>query len=805
MNKKRIGVLFFILLTLLISLTAINATKDIDENDSVLSDHEVNNIEKNTTLVNKENPKNIKMAKSNIYVSPNGNDKATGSNNNPYKTITKAITSANNNDEIILKDGTYIITNVGRVDINKNITIKSNNKQKVTIQAKTSVNDLFFINPSNSLSISNVQFKNINRCSVFANKGKLTLTNVDFISNGVNNNGNNKKAIVNNYGTLTMNKCYFEKNRGYNGSAVYNVATATITNSNIRNGNALFGGAIYSHYGTVIIKNSNITANTVNGSEMDGWDSDSYVYTGGLGGAIFNRATMQIHNTILQYNKIPEGQYHVQFGGTIANYGKLLLNNSRVLNTYAMGSGAIYNSHTLNVYNSVINNNLAEHHGGAILNNGYATIINTTINRNQGFYSVITNNYQMQINNSIINTNNATVSLIRNNYNLKMNNITGMFNTAANGGFIYNLARLTLLSSKLTQNNGDCGGAIEDNGEYTLIDKCFLNSNKANSSGGAINCQDANITVTSTQFNSNTAVSSGGAISTSNSIFAVRSSTFNGNKVDYNFDKSTNYEYSDSYGGALCINGGTTKIIDSLINYNIADCGGAIAIFDGTVYMNVTNIYSNTAKNVGGAISTYSEENDYKPYMKLYKINIKYNYAKNGGHAISDDALAYGLTIDITSSNINNNGKTSNTEFDDVLVLSGIVTMNDVQIKYNNASVLWSCANLTIKNSMISGNIKNNGEMIGYYGKTIITNSRIRDNICKHVFSTYVGQFDGKLTIDKSTIYNPKAKYEIYNDYDSYYSSTSNVKCDNNWWGTQTKPTNRVYKCKINTFNKGLR
>lgn len=245
------------------------------------------------------------------------------------------------------------------MDINKNITIKSNNKQKVIIQAKTSVNDLFFINPSNSLSISNVQFKNINRCSVFANKGKLSLTNVDFISNSINKGGNNKKAIVNNYGTLKMDKCYFEKNKGYNGSALYNVATATITNSNIRNGNALFGGAIYSHYGTVVIRNSNITANTVNGSDI-GYETEYDKHDSGVGGAIYNRATMQIHNTILQYNKIPYGQYRTQIGGAIANYGKLLFNNSRILNTYAMGSGAIYNSHTLNVINSVINNNLEQ-------------------------------------------------------------------------------------------------------------------------------------------------------------------------------------------------------------------------------------------------------------------------------------------------------------------------------------------------------------------------------------------------------------------------------------------------------------
>ena len=140
-----------------------------------------------------------------------------------------------------------------------------------------------------------------------------------------------------------------------------------------------------------------------------------------------------------------------------------------------------------------------------------------------------------------------------------------------------------------------------------------------------------------------------------------------------------------------------------------------------------------------------------------------------------------------------------------MLVLTGKVTMNDVQIKYNNASALWSSGNLTIKNSMISGNNNKNGMVIGYFGKTIITNSRIRDNIAKNIFYTNRGQFLGSLSVSGSTLYNPRAKYEIYNDGDSYSKTTTNVKCDNNWWGTQTKPTNRVYNCKINTYNKGLK
>ena len=122
-------------------------------------------------------------------------------------------------------------------------------------------------------------------------------------------------------------------------------------------------------------------------------------------------------------------------------------------------------------------------------------------------------------------------------------------------------------------------------------------------------------------------------------------------------------------------------------------------------------------------------------YMKFYKINIKYNIANMGGHAISDNGLGNGAIIEITSSNINDNGKTSNKEYDEVLVFTGKVTMNDVQIKYNNASALWSSANLTIKNSMISGNNNKNGMVIGYFGKTIITNSRIRDNIAKKYFT----------------------------------------------------------------------
>ena len=820
MDKKNIIVVTGMILLILLCISTVNAENQTDNTDIIKNTQTQdinNNIQDTTKTINKQNStKNIKTAtQTSIYVSPNGNDnKGTGTTNNPYKTIQKAINQAKNNNKIILKDGTYTLNNDARITINKNINITSNNKNNVIIQAKANKNDLFAISPQTTVTISNMQFKNINRGAIFSNSGKLTLYNVNFISNRINKQSPNRKAIINNLATVTINKCEFNKNMGYNGSAVYNVGNATITNTNIRNGNALFGGAIYSHYGRVTIKNCNITSNTVNGSKMDGWDVDDYVYTGGLGGAIFNRANMNIYNTLLQANKIPDGQYHRQQGGTILNYGTLVLNKSKILNSYIMGSGAaIYNTNSINIINSFIVNNEAEGSAGAILSTKKAVVTNTTINKNKGFYvGAILNSGKFQLYNSIINSNTASHSIILNNNEMLIKNMTAMSNMGTVYGLILNNEKITIHNSKILQNKGEYSGFLYNYGNV-YINNSKINGNKAEESGGAIQSTGGTITIKATELNSNSAKINGGAIYSTNTILTISNCSIKGNSLSTKPESNNIYNgfddlYSNqaySYGGGIFVYGKTTKIINTNICYNTADCGGAIAIMNGTLLMNVSNVSGNNARYAGGAISVYYGENDLNPFINISKTNMNYNYAKEDGHAIYNGAGIYtGGRIYIYGSNINFNGKNQKASYENYVISNAnLLKIYNTNLKRNNGTIIvnhWTC---DINNCTLSENVNNNGYLIGCAVDLKITNTIIRDNAVKYALEAWEGQGPGKISVSKSVLYNKKATYEIYNSH--YSKSLSNVKCDNNWWGTQSKPTNRVRDCKINSYYKGLK
>ena len=817
MNIRNI-IIFTSIIVLLFSICTVSATNNTDDTDNhqniekeTISTVEVdNNIEK----ISKEENKNIKETRQKqVYVSPNGKDYNDGTYLKPYKTINKAINVVNNNDKIILKEGTHYIDNDYTTQITKNITLTSNNKDKTIIKSYTASTDLFKVNKGVTFTVSNVQFRNIERGAIISNYGCVKLDNVNVVDCNIYHYAT-QRALINNYANITINKGEFHRNKGYNGTALYNTANATITNTNIWNSNALFGGAIYSHTGKITIRNSKILSNTVNGSEMNGWDSENYVFTGGLGGAIYNNGIMDIYQTTFHSNKIPEGQYHRQLGGCIYSKGKLSIHNSQILYSYIYGSaGAIYSEGTLKVVNSTINHNEAENYAGAILNNEQAIIINSTINRNKGFRcAAILNNYRMQFTNTVIGANTGEITVIINNANITMKNVTALYNSAETAGVLQNYGNIGIHSSVMIRNTGYWGGVLESYEGKILINNSKLNSNKANAVGGAIYSTDTSISIVNSELHSNTANETGGAISSQNNSITIKNTSICGNKLKEkpNTKELINqiliYDSHElySYGGALYLIGKTTKILNSKIFYNTADCGGAIAIMNGTLLINDSNIQGNTARQTGGAITTYLGENDFNPKINITRTNINRNIANNGTQAIFNGLwVADGGELSIYNSNINYNGRSTNYADDnDVISNGGTVNLTNTTLRYNKGSTIINTGYMNISNSVISNNVNHNGSIISSATRMKISNTKLKENVAKYTIRTVCGQGEGLLTVTKSTLYNSKNKYEIYND--NEYSENSNVKCDNNWWGTKTKPTNRVYNCKINSFYKGL-
>lgn len=235
------------------------------------------------------------------------------------------------------------------------------------------------------------------------------------------------------------------------------------------------------------------------------------------GGAILNEGELIIMSSRLTENMVQKGS-----GGAIDNKGKLTvfesaLNNNTVQGKYSSNcGGAIINREgcVLSITESTLTGNKANN-GGAILNGGRLTIIESTL---------------------VENTSNDVGGAIKNDGGvLSITESTITRNTAKReGGAIYNSGELTITESTLTGNTAKYdGGAIYNRGELTITDST-LTENTAQKYGGAI-YNTGELTITESILTENTAQEgSGGAICLKESTkkYESENCTFKDNKPD---------------------------------------------------------------------------------------------------------------------------------------------------------------------------------------------------------------------------------------------------------------------------------
>jgi predicted outer membrane repeat protein len=205
---------------------------------------------------------------------------------------------------------------------------------------------------------------------------------------------------------------------------------------------------------------------------------------------------------------------------------------------YAAG-GAINNSGTLTIANSIFSNNQSESGGGAIYNAGIANITLSEFTGNQA-------------------------TLI--------------------GGVIVNSGELTITGSTFSDNLAERydSGVILNNGQITITSSAFSN-NQAESWGGVI-VNRGEMSITGSAFSNNQAKGDGGVIYNhrSNTTLSVSNSAFSGN-------------HSDSAGGAIYSGDGTTLTIEtSTIDNNTANTRGAGIANFGLLSITNSTISSNT-------------------------------------------------------------------------------------------------------------------------------------------------------------------------------------------------------------------
>ena len=436
------------------------------------------------------------------------------------------------------------------------LTVNGNGNTIQGAGSTPSVNNYILQNNQNTLIIHDTNFSNGN--VAVENEGTPNATNggaiqnltggtltidsttEDIQSSFTNNTAGNGGALFN-QGTANIDKVLFDGNHANTltgvsssglGGAIYNREDTnkdnilTINDSIFQNNDAsMFGGAIVNYTGHAVVTGTDFINNSITGASATGAD----------GGAIANRATMEISNSVFTGNSA--GSH----GGAIRNAhlgdpgvqaAEITISNTTFENNHTAGTGgAISNSGNTNgfvnsvtieggtnfVNNYVANGNSATGAGGAIINNARPLaggtdgllVINGTADNAVTFSGNVANKGGAIRNLGEAEVNYAVFSSNGN------NTINGQNYTASEGGAIHN--------QKASFTGNELSSA-----DITISNSIFTN-NAVTSKGGAIYNKDGNVTVIDSDFAGNTAgtvgspsVNGGAVYGEANSVTTLR-------------------------------------------------------------------------------------------------------------------------------------------------------------------------------------------------------------------------------------------------------------------------------------------
>ncbi|MDO8870305.1 MAG: hypothetical protein Q7V10_06085, partial [Methanobacteriaceae archaeon] len=399
----------------------------------------------------------------------------------------------------------------------------------------------------------------------------------DGLSSSWNGTSGPKKTIGGGTNTVTANGTVNIANGLYTGS---NNRDITLSKNMVIKGQSTDGTIINgSNDDRIFIINTGVNISLINITIANGRVKNNN------GGAIRNNGgTLTVNNCNFKSNSANRNSGSNGLGGAIYNTGSLTIINSVFMdNTATCDGSAIWSSGSLTINNSNFTSNKATRDGGAIFSTSNTTISGSNFVNN----SAVTNGGAL--------TNSGNLTIVASNFS---------GNSASDGGAIYNTGSLTVTSTTFRENSAqNRGGAIYNNGNLSVLSSTFENNrvpitNGYDYNGGAIfNNFNANLNVTGSVFNYNTASVGGAILSFNNST--ITGSTFTGNTA-----------YSEYGGGAVAwgntdtLATGTMNISDSTFTNNKAGYGGSIWSY-GTLNVLRSTFTGNNATYNGGAIRTW--------------------------------------------------------------------------------------------------------------------------------------------------------------------------------------------------------
>lgn len=414
----------------------------------------------------------------------------------------------------------------------------------------------------------------------------------------------------------------------------------------------------------------------------------------------------------------------------IENASKVYFDSIAIVDGLSDWGGAIrfYNSDSLFVHNSILQNNTANQSGGAIHGANFLSLENTIVTNNSATFS---------------------------------------------GGGIHS-TDVSINNSTITYNTSEdrYGGGVYAHG-IALVNNSIISHNQAEERGGGIYVWNSNCTVNNSTISNNSVVDNGGGIYSSWVLYLNNSTVSN---------NTANYGGGIDFTQLLVVDNNT-----SITNNTAAVDGGGIysELSTDSIIVNNSTINYNTAIGNGGGIYAYESSGSLSStWIKVNNSTISNNTASWGGGIHTKAYFSARFLITIDNSTLNNNISTANAGggiYSFASVTPSWVSVNNSTISYNQAYSgggiysFGASSIVTIKTSTISNNI---ADVIGGgicsssngYNNTDIENSTIYENTATTSGS---GIYAGSLNLKGSILFNPSGTTNI--EYSILNSSGYNI------------------------------
>ena len=441
----------------------------------------------NTTELGIDGSNHDMLTANDYYFNASVEDDGDGSQNNPYKYISKD--KLVENSVIYLSDGEY--------ELDKGKTVYN-----ISIIGQSSQNTIINFQNNNSIltAMGNLTLMNVTLVDVtIVNYGNLNATNVNFKDSIAYIKNTESTNLVNSASNafggaiycpdyqymdanVNLDNCTFINNTAEYGGAIYMYGGSLIVKNSIFLDNYAYnyGGAIAGEYnsrmniekskfinskslndagGAIYLKNSKLTANDVNVSNSK---------------STFGSAITSLSST-LTLNKINAINNTANYdGGAIYQmYGTFTLRNSNFINNSANNGGALFidNTTSLILYQNTYTHNKASDYAGAIFSIlnlksriNYEEYYDNHANFENDFYETSYINVMIGNGNYTLYKNNSTdINELPSNYSSLENGFVTSVKDQQSGGNCWAFAGIAVLESCILKASGDNLDLSEEN------------------------------------------------------------------------------------------------------------------------------------------------------------------------------------------------------------------------------------------------------------------------------------------------------------------------------------------------------